>query len=233
MGVNCLAAKASKNYVYLGVTLVTPMDNYRQAIDLICRYEGFNELAYPDPQTGAEPYTIGFGTQYYPDGSVVKKTQCCTQRKALEYLVDELTVLNTELLKLNLGLDECMHQALLSFCHSVGWESFLYSSIIDCLEVDDYVGVTEEIARWVFDADHQVIGGLLERRREEINLFLADVEAKPWVATDVLLRAFKSYGAKPHETEAIRTLEATINPYALAEFANRFKLDDASAFSSD
>ena len=209
------------------------MDNYRQAIDLICRYEGFNELAYPDPQTGAEPYTIGFGTQYYPDGSVVKKTQCCTQRKALEYLVDELTVLNTELLKLNLGLDECMHQALLSFCHSVGWESFLYSSIIDCLEVDDYVGVTEEIARWVFDADHQVIGGLLERRREEINLFLAEIEAKPWVATDVLLRAFRSYGAKPHETEAIRNLEASINPYALAEFANRFKLEDASAFSSD
>jgi lysozyme len=209
------------------------MDNYKQAIDLICRYEGFNELAYPDPQTGVEPYTIGFGTQYYPDGSVVKKGQCCTKHKALEYLVDELTVLNTELLRLNLGLDECMHQALLSFCHSVGWESFLYSSIIDCLEVDDYVGVTEEIARWVFDAEHQVIGVLLERRREEINLFLTDVETKPWVTTDVLLRAFKSYGAKPHETEAIRTLETTINPYSLAEFANRFKLDDTSAFSSD
>ena len=56
------------------------MDNYKQAIDLICRYEGFNELAYTDPQTGVEPYPIGFGTQYYPDGSVVKKTQCCTQR---------------------------------------------------------------------------------------------------------------------------------------------------------
>jgi lysozyme len=209
------------------------MDNYKQAIDLICRYEGFNELAYPDPQTGAEPYTIGFGTQYYPDGSVVKKNQCCTEHKALEYLVDELTVLNTELLKLNLGLDESMHQALLSFCHSVGWESFLYSAIIDCLEVDDYVGVTEEIARWVFDSEHQVIGGLLERRREEINLFLADIEAKPWVAMDVLLRAFNSYAAKPYELDAIRALESTVNPYALAEFANRFKLDEASAFSSD
>ena len=233
MDVNCLAVKASKNYVYLGVTLVTLMDNYKQAIDLICRYEGFNELAYPDPQTGGEPYTIGFGTQYYPDGSAVKKNQCCTKHKALEYLVDELTVLNTELLKLNLGLDESMHQALLSFCHSVGWESFLYSAIIDCLEVDDYVGVSEQIARWVFDAEHQVIGGLLERRREEINLFLADIETKPWVVMDVLLRAFNSYAAKPYELDAIRTLEATINPYALAEFANRFKLDEVSAFSSD
>lgn len=209
------------------------MDNHKQAIDLICRYEGFNELAYPDPQTGAEPYTIGFGTQYYPDGSMVKQNQCCTKHKALEYLVDELTVLNTELLKLNLGLDESMHQALLSFCHSIGWESFLYSSIIDSLEAEDYVGVTEEIACWVFDAEHQVIGGLLERRREEINLFLSGVQDKPWVATDVLLRAFRSYGAKPYETDAIQALEATINPYALAEFANKFRLDDSSAFSSD
>ena len=209
------------------------MDNYKQAIELICRHEGFNELAYADPQTGAEPYTIGFGTQFYPDGSAVKQNQCCTRHKALEYLVDELNVLNTELQKLNLGLDDCMHQALLSFCHSVGWESFLYSAIIDCLEVDDYAGVTEEIARWVFDAEHHVIGGLLERRREEINLFLANVEASPWVATEVLLRAFNSYGAQPHETQAIQALEATINPYALAEFANAFKLAETSAFSSD
>ena len=217
----------------MGVTLVTPMDNYKQAIDLICRHEGFNELAYPDPQTGEEPYTIGFGTQYYPDGSAVKRNQCCTRHKALEYLVEEISVLNTELQKLNLGLDECMHQALLSFSHSIGWESFLYSSVIDCLEVDDYAGATEEIARWVFDAEHHVIGCLLERRREEINLFLADLETKPWVATDVLLQAFRSYGAKPHETEAVRALEATINPYALAEFANSFKLADSFAFSSD
>jgi hypothetical protein len=47
------------------------------------------------------------------------------------------------------------------------------------------------------------------------------------------LRAFNSYAAKPYELDAIRTLEATINPYALAEFANRFKLDEVSAFSSD
>ena len=210
----------------MGVLIDTPMSDLSRAVNLIRKYEGFNEKAYPDPSSGGEPYTVGFGTQFYPDGSPVKQGQCCSQEKALEYLFHEINVIETQLLRLNLGLDEHMHQALVSFIHSVGWESFLYSRIIDCLEVEDFSGATDEIGRWVFDADHKVIGGLLDRRREEMNLFLQEVDANPWASTEILLTAFRNYTAAPHEVRAIRSLEESINPYILSEFANSFRISD-------
>lgn len=202
------------------------MSDLSCAINLIRKYEGFSEKAYPDPSTGDEPYTIGFGTQFYPDGSPVKKGQQCSKEKALEYLFHEVNVIESQLLKLNLGLDPYMRQALVSFIHSVGWEPFFYSSIVDCLEAEDLAGATEEIGRWIFNEDHKVIGGLLDRRRVEIDLFLREVDANPWSSTEILLTAFRNYSAAPHEVRAIRLLEEQVNPYILSQFANNFKIDE-------
>ena len=202
------------------------MSDFTHAVNLIRKYEGFNEKAYPDPHTGGDPYTIGFGTQFYPDGAPVKKGQCCSKEKALEYLFHELNVIESQFLKLNLGLDDCMRQALISFIHSIGWEPFLYSKVIDSLEVEDFGGVTDEIGRWIFDQEHKVVGGLLDRRREEMNLFLQEIDANPWSSTEILLTAFRNYTAAPHEVRAIRELEEQVNPYILSAFANNFKIDD-------
>jgi GH24 family phage-related lysozyme (muramidase) len=204
------------------------MADFSDAIKLIRKHAGFNEKAYPDPSTGEAPYSIGYGTQFYPDGSPVKKGQLCSSQKALEYLFHEINVIDTELTKLNLGLDSSMRQALISFIHSVGWEAFLYSGVIDAIEREDFCDATEEISQWVFDEYHQVIGGLLERRRDEIDLFLREVDANPWSSTEILLSAFRNYGAAAHQVRAIRALEERINPYVLAEFANAFQLNDTS-----
>lgn len=202
------------------------MSDFSAAIELIRKYEGYNEKAYADHSTGGEPYTIGYGTQFYPDGSPVKRGHLCTKRKALEYLYHELEVLDVELKKLNLGIDECMHQALLSFCHSVGWSSFLYSNIIDCLEQEDWRGASEEIPKWVFDQDHKMIGSLMHRRQEEVRLFLREINDNAWVSTEVLLTAFRNYSAATHQVRAIRTLEESVNPYVLSEFANNFRINE-------
>ena len=202
------------------------MADFTHAINLIRKYEGFSEKAYADPATGVEPYTIGFGTQYYPDGSPVKQGQRCSREKALEYLFHEVGVIDTQLLKLNLGLDDHMRQALISFIHSVGWEPFLYSGIVDAIEREDFCSATEEMGHWIFDVYHKVVGGLLDRRREEINLFLTEVDANPWSSTEILLKAFRNYTAAPHEVRAIRRLEENISPYILSQFANDFQIDD-------
>ena len=107
------------------------MADFSFAINLIQKYEGFSEKAYSDHVSGSTPYTLGYGTQYYPDGTPVKQGQCCSKEKALEYLFHEINVINEQLSKLDLDLDSHMKQALISFIHSVGWEPFLYSSIID------------------------------------------------------------------------------------------------------
>lgn len=211
------------------------MSDFSAAINIIRKYEGFNEKAYPDPTTGGEPYTIGYGSQFYPDGSPVKKGQCCSKQKALEYLFHEVSVIDTQLLKLNLGLDDSMRQALISFVHSIGWEPFLYSRVIDAIEHEDFCGATGEIGRWIFNEDHRVVGGLLDRRREEISLFLQEIDANPWSSTEVLLTAFRNYTAAPHQVRAIRTLEESVSPYTLSQFANDFCIDENpwSDFSHD
>ena len=202
------------------------MADYSLALELIRKYEGYNEKAYPDPFTEDAPYTFGFGTQFYPDGSPVKQGQRCTYDKAIEYLFHEVSIIDAELQKLNLGLDSYMTQALISFIHSVGWESFLYSEVIDRIESEDFHGATEVMSDWIFDAYHQVVGGLLDRRREEMQLFLTEIDPEEGYGTDILLRAFRYYVASKEQVRAIRTLESQISPYVLAEFANAFQVQD-------
>ena len=202
------------------------MSDLSCAINLIRKYEGFNEKAYPDLVTGGDPYTFGYGTQFYPDGSPVRKGHCCSKEKALEYLFHEINLIETQLIKLNIGLEAHMLQALISFIHSIGWESFLYTSIIDNLEIENYEGVTQEMGQWIFDSEHKVIGGLLDRRREEIDLFLEGVGCVPGYTNGVLLSAFRNYTASSKQVNAIRQLEKAINPYVLSVFANDFQGDE-------
>ena len=89
------------------------------AIDIIRKYEGFNESAYPDQLTGGMPYTLGYGTQFYPDGSPVKIGQYCTREKALEYLQHEINCIEDDLNDLHIHIDNAMRQALISFIHSL------------------------------------------------------------------------------------------------------------------
>lgn len=198
------------------------MPEFIEAIELIKKYEGFNEKAYPDSETGDAPYTIGFGSQFYPDGAQVKKGHRCSRKKALEYLLHEVQVINEQLNGLNLPLTHSMRQALISFIHSVGWPGFLYSHIVDAIEISDYSYTVDLLGQWIFDSNHKVIGGLIERRRDETRLFLEELENIRETDGSVLLRAFSAYCGKPFQLKAIRELEANMNPYTLSEFINNF-----------
>jgi lysozyme len=198
---------------------------FNEAIQLIKTFEGFHEKACSDPSTGEENYMLGYGTTYYPDGSPVRQGHLCTKEKALEYLNAEVKIISTQIIDLNLGLDLQMLNALISFVHSVGWESFLYSNIVDCCEHEEYSQAAKEMTKWIYDSDYQVIGGLVERRRKEVRLFLSDLLDDSWIGSDILLKAFRNYVASPGQVRAIRKLQEAIDPYALSSFANDFEID--------
>jgi lysozyme len=202
------------------------MSCFARALNIVKKYEGFSERAYPDTSTGGAPYTFGYGSQYYPDGAAVKKGQCCSQQKALEYLFHDMEIIEGDIKRLNLGIDASMQEALISFVHSVGWDAFLYSNLIDQIECENWPGATAEISRWIFDDQHRAIGGLIDRRREECLLFLEEIKNFPPMSGDILLKAFRSYVASPRHINAIRRLEDQLNPYVLASFANDFILDE-------
>ena len=200
------------------------MPDFTEAIELIKKYEGFNELAFCDPETGGAPYTIGFGSQFYPDGAAVQRGQRCSRKKALEYLAHEIEIISDQLNGLNLPLTHTMRQALISFIHSVGWPGFLYSSIVDAMEINDVAHTIDLMGQWIFDANHKVIGGLIERRRDEVQLFLEEVDDIRESNNSVLLKAFSAYCGTPIQRKAVLELENHMNPYTLSEFINNFCL---------
>ena len=71
------------------------MVGFSKAIDIICKYEGYEEKAIADPVTGKNPYTLGYGSQFYPDGSPVKAGHCVTKQKALEFLRNEIYIIDS------------------------------------------------------------------------------------------------------------------------------------------
>jgi GH24 family phage-related lysozyme (muramidase) len=200
------------------------MADFANAIAIIRQYEGFNEKAYPHFETGGAPYTLGYGTQFYPDGSPVQRGQRVTKEKALEYLKAELEVISDQLAALDLILTNRMEEALISFIHSIGWDNFLYCSIIDDIELGDLREAAQAMQHWVFDAHKQAVGSLLQRRKEECRLFLEEDTNSPVTPSDLLLAAFRNYDGRPHQVTAIRRLEISLSPYLLSEFSNEYRV---------
>jgi GH24 family phage-related lysozyme (muramidase) len=60
------------------------------AASFIRRYEGFSADAYPDPATGGEPWTVGFGSTRGPDGKPVRKGDRVTEEQANELLLRDM-----------------------------------------------------------------------------------------------------------------------------------------------
>ncbi|MCS5698124.1 hypothetical protein NZK32_03600 [Cyanobium sp. FGCU-52] len=73
--------------------MTTPVP--QQAITLIQEFEGCHRCvpgsdlieAYPDPLSGGEPYTIGWGTTVYPDGRRVRLGDTITREDADKFFV--------------------------------------------------------------------------------------------------------------------------------------------------
>jgi GH24 family phage-related lysozyme (muramidase) len=60
------------------------------AAEFVALSENIELEAYPDPLSGGEPWTIGYGTTIYPDGRKVKEGDHCTEDEARVWLNDYL-----------------------------------------------------------------------------------------------------------------------------------------------
>ena len=93
------------------------------AVELIKAYEGFHAEAYPDPKTGGDPYTIGWGSTRWYDGDPVKKGQTITRELADEMLQGRVEADATRMATRVPGWDRLMvgqRAAMLSFAYNLG-----------------------------------------------------------------------------------------------------------------
>jgi lysozyme len=139
-------------------------------LQMIKDFEGFRANAYPDPGTGRDPWTIGYGhTKGVYPGLVI------TEEQAEQYLLEDLQDAQA-CLEHAFAEHESLHDfrywAIVSFIFNVGCGAFKTSTMLKHLKNGDMVRAGNEFERWVY-AGGQVLPGLETRRKEEKNLFFS------------------------------------------------------------
>jgi len=93
------------------------------ALPLVKEFEGCRLTAYPDPETGAEPWTIGWGSTIYDDGAAVKQGDRISQELADALLAGRLErdfLLLAQRIPRWAELSTNQQAALLSFTYNCG-----------------------------------------------------------------------------------------------------------------
>lgn len=140
------------------------------AAHVIKEFEGCELLAYPDPATGGEPFTIGWGST----GPDIKKGTVWTQARAdleLNKHIESIgkyidtTVLQT--------LTDHQKGALVSFVYNLGRGTFSKSTLLKLLNKGEMTEAAEQFERFV-KANGKVMKGLVRRRAYERYVFLGN-----------------------------------------------------------
>jgi len=160
------------------------------AIDLVKEFEGCHNVfpdpgtpnddlvhAYPDPLSGGEPYTIGWGTTVYPDGRRVRPGETITKEDADKFLVITLQEHYWQPISGKiphwLDMHPQMQSALCSFAYNLGADFYGnsdFNTISACLREKRWNDVPKAMMLYV-NPGSNVENGLRRRRTAEGNLW--------------------------------------------------------------
>lgn len=145
-------------------------------MDLIKEFEGCHLKAYPDPLTGREPITIGWGSTKRPDGSSFMLGQVITQQQADDYLMYDIeNRLLPTLQKIPYWseMNDNQRGALLSFAYNLGagfYGGSNFNTITRVLKNKDWDKVPDALYLY-HNPGSDVEIGLKRRRVAEGNLW--------------------------------------------------------------
>jgi lysozyme len=138
-----------------------------KGVALIKSSEGLRLTAYPDPATGGDPWTIGYGST-----RGVTKGMAITAEQAERMLQNDIARFEPQLDALvKVALKQGQWDALMSFTYNLGAENLASSTLLKLLNAGDYAAAGDQFARWN-KAAGKVMGGLTARRAAERAMFL-------------------------------------------------------------
>lgn len=143
--------------------------NISQAgIDFIKSNEGLRLNSYPD---SGDVWTVGYGTTRI-NGYPVQKGLIITSEQAEEYLKADLKNFVNEINnEVKVSLNQNQFDSLCSFIYNVGVTNFKNSTLLRKLNQNDAIGASQEFMKWAY-INKKISGGLLNRRKREMELFL-------------------------------------------------------------
>lgn len=149
--------------------------------ELLIPFEGYHKklsngdcVAYPDPATGGEPWTNGFGSTRHPDGTPVKEGEIWTKEYAIECKQRVLQGFLKQLLALSPSLaSETPRRvaAVLSWVYNLGLGNYRVSTFKKKIDKKDWLAASEECKKWD-KAAGRVMKGLTRRRLAESLMIL-------------------------------------------------------------
>lgn len=137
-------------------------------IALIKSFEGLRLEAYPDPATGGDPWTIGYGsTLGVTPGMVI------TEEQAEERLRADLERFERCVEKaVGDYVNESEFSACVSLAFNIGCGAFEKSTLVRLIKAGDMDGAALQFRRWN-KANGKPMAGLTRRREAERALFLS------------------------------------------------------------
>ena len=124
--------------------------------------------AYPDPATGGDPWTIGWGST----GPDIKKGVVWTQKQCDDRFSEHLGEFARKVEAALGGARTTQQQfdAMVSFAYNVGVGNLQSSTLLKKHKAGDYAGAKAEFAKWN-KAAGKVMAGLTRRRTAEAQLY--------------------------------------------------------------
>ena len=145
------------------------MEYSKDGLHLTERFEGCRLVAYPDPGSGGDPWTIGYG---HTGPEVVEGLQI-TQDQAEQYLAQDIKQAEANVnAVVHVELTQEEFDALVDFAFNCGCRNLDSSTLMKKLNAGDYEGASHEFIKWDMAAGHHM-SGLLKRREAEAAMFIS------------------------------------------------------------
>lgn len=167
------------------------------ATALVKSYEGYSKIAYPDTASelgirlrasrvalthytnlegwekiSGEPWTIGWGSTRYVDGTSVKAGDSVSIHDADRLLNAVMQkMLNDAMKYVKVELNQNQIDAITSFVYNVGVGNFISSTLLRRINEKKFSEAADQFMRWRF-AGGREYAGLVRRREAERKLFL-------------------------------------------------------------
>jgi GH24 family phage-related lysozyme (muramidase) len=195
--------------------------DYALGLKLIKEFEGCHLTSYPDPLSGGEPYTIGYGTTRYPGGRRVSRGDKITVIEADMFVrveIDQIAKKLSETVPHWSAMTDGQQSALISFAYNLGtgfYGATGFETISKRLRERDWSAVPAALELYR-NPGTNVEAGLLRRRRAEGELWRSSLPKQPEVQQDpAKLTPNSPFSARltPH---------ITLGEFALGQEARRF-----------
>lgn len=136
---------------------------------LIRQFEGCRQVAYPDPASGGDPWTIGWGST----GPEIKRGVVWTQPQCdARLLHDLIDVYGPQVDKLLIhGASDNEKAALVSFAYNLGASALGRSTLMRCHNDGNKRAAADQFLKWV-NAGGRPMRGLVKRREAERAVYL-------------------------------------------------------------